>query len=96
VAESLKVISPVIQQCMKAGFLNELEIYVVPVLLRSGTCLLVNLGSELIRLERIRVVGSPARTQAKYRATAPVQYAAARVRRRVRTAVVLGLCLSAS
>ena len=57
----------VAQQALNAGLLDELEIHLVPVLLGGGTRLLDRLDPK-IKLERTRVVDSPAVTHLRYRA----------------------------
>jgi dihydrofolate reductase len=57
----------VIQQYLAAGRLDELELHIVPVLLRDGTRLLDNLGDAEIRLEQVRAVEAPGVTHLKYR-----------------------------
>lgn len=54
-----------IQQFMKAGLVDELQIHIVPVLLGGGRRLLENLGD--IKLEKIRVIDSPLVTHLKFR-----------------------------
>ncbi len=54
-----------IQQFMKAGLLDELQIHLVPILLGGGTCLLENIGDA--ELEKIRVIDSPLVTHLKFR-----------------------------
>lgn len=54
-----------IQQFIKAGHLDELQIHIVPILLGGGTRLLDNLGT--IKLEKIRVIDSPLVTHLKFR-----------------------------
>ena len=56
----------VAQQALNAGLLDELEIHLVPVLLGAGTRLLDGLDPK-IKLERMRVVDSPAVTHLRYR-----------------------------
>ena len=56
----------VAQQALNAGLLDELEIHLVPILLGGGTRLLDGLDPT-IRLERVRVVDSPAVTHLRYR-----------------------------
>ncbi|MGH2691525.1 MAG: dihydrofolate reductase family protein [Actinomycetota bacterium] len=48
-----------IQQFIKAGLLDEIQIHVVPVLLGDGIPLFANLGAGPIELERTRVIESP-------------------------------------
>jgi len=54
-----------IQQFIKAGLLDELQIHVVPILLGGGTRLLDDLGGA--KLEKIRVIDSPQVTHFKFR-----------------------------
>lgn len=54
-----------IQQFMKAGLLDELQIHVVPIMLNEGVRLLENTGQ--IKLEKIRVIDSPSVTHLKFR-----------------------------
>jgi dihydrofolate reductase len=57
----------VIQQCLAAGLLDEIQIHVAPVLIGEGRRLLENLGAEHIELEANRVIASPEVTHLKYR-----------------------------
>ncbi len=54
-----------IQQCIKAGYVEELEIHVVPILLGGGARLFENMGG--VTLEKIRVIDSPLVTHMKFR-----------------------------
>jgi dihydrofolate reductase len=56
-----------IQQSLRAGLLDELQIHLVPVLLGDGVRLLDNLGATQAGLELDRVVDSPAVTHLRYR-----------------------------
>jgi dihydrofolate reductase len=56
-----------VQQYLKAGLLDELQIHVVPLLLGDGRRLFDDLGSQRIELEQTRVIYSPAVTHLKYR-----------------------------
>jgi dihydrofolate reductase len=56
-----------IQQYLKAGLIDELQVHVVPRLLGGGERLFDNLGADLPQVEIIRVVESPAVTHLKYR-----------------------------
>jgi dihydrofolate reductase len=55
----------VVQQCLRAGLLDELQVHVVPVLLGGGVRLFD--GGEQANLEITRVVDSPAVTHLRYR-----------------------------
>jgi dihydrofolate reductase len=57
----------VVQQYLKAGLLDELEIHLVPVLLGGGVRLLDNLGSEPPVLECTRAIQSANVTHLSYR-----------------------------
>lgn len=54
-----------IQEFIKAGFLDELQVHVVPILLGGGTPLFDNL--EGIELEKISVIDSPGVTHFKFK-----------------------------
>lgn len=54
-----------VQQCLRAGLLDELHLHVVPVVLGSGERLLENIGAPTFEL--LQVVGSPTVTHVKYR-----------------------------
>jgi dihydrofolate reductase len=56
-----------IQQSLRAGLVDELQIHLVPVLLGDGVRLLDNLGATRAGLELDRVVDSPAVTHLRYR-----------------------------
>jgi dihydrofolate reductase len=56
-----------VQQFLRAGLLDELQLHVVPVLLHAGIRLFDHLGEGLTRLERIRVVDGPGATHLRYR-----------------------------
>ena len=55
------------QQYLKAGLVDEMQIHVANVLLGAGRPLFANIGAQQIRLERIRVIATPAVTHLKYR-----------------------------
>lgn len=55
----------VVQQCLRAGLLDELQVHIAPVLLGRGVRLFD--GGEQGKLEIMRVVGSPTVTHVKYR-----------------------------
>ena len=57
----------VINQYVAAGFLDVLELHIVPVLLGGGARLLDNLGGAEIELEQVRAVEAPGVTHIKYR-----------------------------
>jgi dihydrofolate reductase len=54
-----------IQQYLRAGLLDDLQLHIVPVVLGGGERLLENVGDP--QLEPVEVVGSPAVTHVKYR-----------------------------
>ena len=56
-----------IQQFLRAGLLDELQIHITPVLLGGGIRLFDDLGSEHVELEQTRVIESPAVTHLRYR-----------------------------
>src|ERR671930_512772 len=58
----------VIQQYLAAGLLDELELHIIPVLLRDGARLFDNLGGAEIELQQVRVVEGPGVTHLKYKA----------------------------
>ncbi|HWI45387.1 MAG TPA: dihydrofolate reductase family protein, partial [Rubrobacter sp.] len=45
-----------VQQCIRAGVLDEIHVDLVPILLGDGVRLLEHLGTELIELESTRVI----------------------------------------
>jgi dihydrofolate reductase len=57
----------VVQQYLKAGLIDEMEIHVVPLLLGSGSRLFENTDGRQAQYEVVRVVSSPAVTHVKYR-----------------------------
>ena len=56
-----------VQQVMRAGRLDEMQIHLAPVLLGDGTRLLEDLQRVDVRLESTRVIESPAVTHLRYR-----------------------------
>lgn len=48
-----------IQQCLKAGLIDEMQNHIAPVLLGEGIRLFDNIGTEQIGLEGSRVIESP-------------------------------------
>jgi len=57
----------VLQQVIKAGLLDELQIHFAPVLLGDGIRLFDQLGSDDLELEPTRVIDSPSVTHVRYR-----------------------------
>ena len=56
-----------VQQVMRAGKLDEMQIHLAPILLGDGTRLLEDLRRADVRLESTRVIESPAVTHLRYR-----------------------------
>jgi len=56
-----------IQQLLKAGLLDELQIHIVPVLLGGGVRLFGQMGTAHVELEKSRVIDSPGVTHLKFR-----------------------------
>jgi dihydrofolate reductase len=56
----------VVQQYLKAGLLDELQIHLAPVLLGDGTSLFDRLGLDARGLEATRVISSPAVTHLRF------------------------------
>jgi dihydrofolate reductase len=56
-----------VQQFIKAGLIDELEIHLAPLLFGEGTRLFDNMGPEHIELENLRVVASPEVTHLRFR-----------------------------
>ncbi len=57
----------IVQQYIKAGLLDEIQIHLVPVLLGVGRRLFDHLGTEQIELESTRVIESPGVTHLRFR-----------------------------
>jgi dihydrofolate reductase len=57
----------IVQQCLKAGLLDEIHIDLVPVLLGGGVRFFDNLGDEPVELERTRVVEASGVTHLQFR-----------------------------
>ena len=57
----------VVQQYLKAGLLDEVQVHLVPVLLGGGARLFDNLGGAEIKLECTRVLEAPGVTHLTYR-----------------------------
>jgi dihydrofolate reductase len=49
----------IVQQCLRAGLLDEVHVDLVPVLIGDGVRLFDNLGTEHIELERTRIIEAP-------------------------------------
>lgn len=60
----------IVQQYLKAGLLDELQIHIAPVLLGDGTSLFDRLGIEPLALEATRVIASPSVTHLRFTAPA--------------------------
>lgn len=58
-----------IQQCLAAGLVDEIELHIVPRLLGRGERLLDHLDPQKIKLEPIRTLEGPGVTHVKYRVT---------------------------
>jgi len=56
-----------VQQALRAGLLDEVEIHLVPVLLGGGVRLLDHLGDNPVDLEVLQVVDAPGVTHLRYR-----------------------------
>ena len=56
----------VVQQYLKAGLVDELQIHVAPVLLGGGVSLFDSLGIDPLQLETTRVIASPTVTHLKF------------------------------
>lgn len=56
-----------LQQCLRAGLMDEIYLSVVPVLLGGGVRLFDHLGPKPIELERLRVVAAPGVTHLGFR-----------------------------
>ncbi|MGZ8693542.1 MAG: dihydrofolate reductase family protein [Gaiellaceae bacterium] len=57
----------VVQQYLKSGLLEELQIHLAPVLLGDGVSLFDRLGLDATALEATRVIASPSVTHLRYR-----------------------------
>jgi dihydrofolate reductase len=57
----------VVQQYLRAGLLDEMQIHVAPVLLGGGVRLFGDLDGDALNLESMRVIESPAVTHLRYR-----------------------------
>jgi hypothetical protein len=61
------VVGSTIQQCLKAGLIDELQVHIAPLPLGRGIRLFDHLGSEQIELEGTTVISSPDVTHLKFR-----------------------------
>ncbi len=59
--------STIVQQCLQAGYLDEIQVHLAPVLLGAGIRLFDHLGVEPQRLDILRVVPAPDVTHLLYR-----------------------------
>jgi len=59
--------SSIVQQCLRAGLLDEIHISLAPVLLGSGIRLFDHLGTGPIELESTRVIDAPGVTHLVFR-----------------------------
>lgn len=57
----------VIQQYLRTGLLDEIQVHLVPILLGAGKRLFDNIGPRQIELETARVIESPGVTHLRYR-----------------------------
>jgi dihydrofolate reductase len=57
----------IVQQCLRAGLLDEVHVDLIPVLLGDGVRLFDDLGTEQIELERTRVIEAPDVTHMTFR-----------------------------
>jgi dihydrofolate reductase len=57
----------VVQQYLKAGLLDEIQIHLAPVLLGDGVSLFDRLGLDATTLEATRVIASPSVTHLRFR-----------------------------
>lgn len=57
----------IVQQCIKAGLLDELQVSIMPILLGEGLRFFEHLGPELIQLQKIEVLEAAQRTDITFR-----------------------------
>ena len=57
----------IVQQCIQAGLLDEIQIDLAPVLLGGGVRLFDHLGTKPIELESTGVIAAPGVTHLKFR-----------------------------
>ncbi|HEV8686835.1 MAG TPA: dihydrofolate reductase family protein [Gaiellaceae bacterium] len=55
------------QQLIKAGLLDQIQVSMLPLLLGEGLRLFEHIGPEQRRLEKIKVIDAPSRTDIRYR-----------------------------
>jgi dihydrofolate reductase len=56
-----------VQQYLRAGLLDDIQIHVAPLLVGGGVRLFEHLGANPVALEQTRVIDSPAVTHLRYR-----------------------------
>ena len=56
-----------VQQYLKAGLLDEIQLHLVPILLGEGIRLFENIGTKHIELEKISVIDDPGVTHLRFR-----------------------------
>lgn len=56
-----------VDQALRLGLVDELNLHIEPVLLGGGTRLFADVGRDQIRLERTRLVEGPVSTHLRYR-----------------------------
>jgi dihydrofolate reductase len=56
-----------VQQYLRAGLVEEMQIHIVPILLGEGIRLFEGIGPEQVKLETTRVIESPAVTHLRFR-----------------------------
>lgn len=59
--------SAAVQECLRAGLLDEIHLHLIPVVLGGGVRTLDNVGSKLFELECFEVVDAPGVTHLSYR-----------------------------
>jgi dihydrofolate reductase len=57
----------IVQQCLRAGLLDEITIHLVPVVLGQGVRLLDGLEPGMVELDLVRAVDAPGVTHLTYR-----------------------------
>jgi dihydrofolate reductase len=56
----------IIQEYLKAGLLDEMQIHVIPVLFGDGTRLFEDLGGRRIELKKTSLIDTPGATHLRY------------------------------